>query len=139
MCDYFCFVFMLRRPPRSTRTDTLFPYTTLFRSQARRLGTDKVQPATGIGDNVGIISFEIEREQGGAVELPAGRGNSRAVAYLDRLGNRDTDTRLAARYLWQPVCLLLLVASFAQGDRCANLTVEQRPDRTTTRLISSHK
>src|SRR3546814_20154625 len=29
-----CFVFlMIRRPPRSTRTDTLFPYTTLFRSQ----------------------------------------------------------------------------------------------------------
>src|SRR3546814_19904431 len=25
---------MIRRPPRSTRTDTLFPYTTLFRSQA---------------------------------------------------------------------------------------------------------
>src|SRR3546814_11034947 len=29
----FCvFVLMIRRPPRSTRTDTLFPYTTLFRS-----------------------------------------------------------------------------------------------------------
>src|SRR3546814_3645274 len=28
---------MIRRPPRSTRTDTLFPYTTLFRSPARRL------------------------------------------------------------------------------------------------------
>src|SRR3546814_10819266 len=27
---------MLRRPPRSTRTDTLFPYPTLFRSTARR-------------------------------------------------------------------------------------------------------
>src|SRR3546814_4680180 len=27
---------MLRRPPRSTRTDTLFPYTTLFRSFRRR-------------------------------------------------------------------------------------------------------
>src|SRR3546814_16222052 len=27
---------MIRRPPRSTRTDTLFPYTTLFRSFARR-------------------------------------------------------------------------------------------------------
>src|SRR3546814_3405272 len=26
---------MIRRPPRSTRTDTLFPYTTLFRSQVR--------------------------------------------------------------------------------------------------------
>src|SRR3546814_9302546 len=31
----YCSVFflMIRRPPRSTRTDTLFPYTTLFRSQ----------------------------------------------------------------------------------------------------------
>src|SRR3546814_18781375 len=28
---------MLRRPPRSTRTDTLFPYTTLFRSRRNRL------------------------------------------------------------------------------------------------------
>src|SRR3546814_3950029 len=27
---------MIRRPPRSTRTDTLFPYTTLFRSRALR-------------------------------------------------------------------------------------------------------
>src|SRR3546814_6247469 len=27
------FLLMMRRPPRSTRTDTLFPYTTLFRSQ----------------------------------------------------------------------------------------------------------
>src|SRR3546814_4626760 len=28
---------MIRRPPRSTRTDTLFPYTTLFRSQHQHL------------------------------------------------------------------------------------------------------
>src|SRR3546814_17694629 len=28
---------MIRRPPRSTRTDTLFPYTTLFRSRSRAL------------------------------------------------------------------------------------------------------
>src|SRR3546814_3286809 len=28
---------MIRRPPRSTRTDTLFPYTTLFRSAGQRL------------------------------------------------------------------------------------------------------
>src|SRR3546814_20527799 len=27
-----CFFLMIRRPPRATRTDTLFPYTTLFRS-----------------------------------------------------------------------------------------------------------
>src|SRR3546814_393532 len=32
-CFLFCFFFLIiRRPPRSTRTDTLFPYTTLFRS-----------------------------------------------------------------------------------------------------------
>src|SRR3546814_8644545 len=34
------FFLMIRRPPRSTRTDTLFPYTTLFRSfEARSIGT----------------------------------------------------------------------------------------------------
>src|SRR3546814_2494151 len=31
LCSYF-FLLMIRRPPRATRTDTLFPYTTLFRS-----------------------------------------------------------------------------------------------------------
>src|SRR3546814_5806131 len=31
--DHLFFFLMIRRPPRSTRTDTLFPYTTLFRSQ----------------------------------------------------------------------------------------------------------
>src|SRR3546814_6484775 len=30
----FCLFLMIRRPPRSTRTDTLFPYPTLFRSTA---------------------------------------------------------------------------------------------------------
>src|SRR3546814_15155708 len=49
---FFFFFLMIRRPPRSTRTDTLFPYTTLFRSQlfppAR--GTDRPPaPARGAG------------------------------------------------------------------------------------------
>src|SRR3546814_16471482 len=36
----FCFFFlMIRRPPRSTRTDTLFPYTTLFRSKVKAGGS----------------------------------------------------------------------------------------------------
>src|SRR3546814_2194335 len=38
---------MIRRPPRSTRTDTLFPYTTLFRScepRRRRVGGRRKQP-----------------------------------------------------------------------------------------------
>src|SRR3546814_17122382 len=33
---------MIRRPPRSTRTDTLFPYTTLFRSLAQGIRLDEV-------------------------------------------------------------------------------------------------
>src|SRR3546814_2913468 len=36
---------MIRRPPRSTRTDTLFPYTTLFRSISDRAPTKVVLPA----------------------------------------------------------------------------------------------
>src|SRR3546814_20666179 len=32
ICACLCFFFSIRRPPRSTRTDTLFPYTTLVRS-----------------------------------------------------------------------------------------------------------
>src|SRR3546814_5868669 len=32
---------MIRRPPRSTRTDTLFPYTTLFRSHRHRQGNPR--------------------------------------------------------------------------------------------------
>src|SRR3546814_5317494 len=35
MISIICFFLMIRRPPRSTRTDTLFPYTTLFRSHPR--------------------------------------------------------------------------------------------------------
>src|SRR3546814_20187136 len=36
------FLLMIRRPPRSTRTDTLFPYTTLFRSVFARNNSDAV-------------------------------------------------------------------------------------------------
>src|SRR3546814_1971060 len=44
---------MIRRPPRSTRTDTLFPYTTLFRSsgarQADRVDSEMVVEAPVLG------------------------------------------------------------------------------------------
>src|SRR3546814_11926496 len=49
---FMCFVFlMLRLPPRSTRTDTLFPYTTLFRSLAHDFETqyDHDFPARNFG------------------------------------------------------------------------------------------
>src|SRR3546814_9236924 len=39
---------MIRRPPRSTRTDTLFPYTTLFRSERRRLPLEAAARRLGV-------------------------------------------------------------------------------------------
>src|SRR3546814_3084379 len=39
---------MIRRPPRSTRTDTLFPYTTLFRSTKAKLDEAEKSKATGM-------------------------------------------------------------------------------------------
>src|SRR3546814_14477362 len=63
-----CFVFfflMIRRPPRSTRTDTLFPYTTLFRSLQTRVvekpwGRTDIPASFGDfgGRRVGEIWFE---------------------------------------------------------------------------------
>src|SRR3546814_5253754 len=37
-CSYLFFFLWIRRPPRSTRIDTLFPYTTLFRSRSNPAG-----------------------------------------------------------------------------------------------------
>src|SRR3546814_18670727 len=39
---------MIRRPPRSTRTDTLFPYTTLFRSAEPELANQLIRPYTDL-------------------------------------------------------------------------------------------
>src|SRR3546814_3209465 len=57
VCVTFFFL-MIRRPPRSTRTDTLFPYTTLFRSVEpefvlARLGLDRLAQAQHFGMRVG--------------------------------------------------------------------------------------
>src|SRR3546814_6919823 len=41
---------MIRRPPRSTRTDTLFPYTTLFRSVVDHLA--EAQPDDALGEHL---------------------------------------------------------------------------------------
>src|SRR3546814_8653849 len=63
---------MLRRPPRSTRTDTLFPYTTLFRSP--------LEPALIRDLADGIAAFH------DAAEAVPGRGAERVRAVID--GNR---------------------------------------------------
>src|SRR3546814_7722823 len=59
---------MIRRPPRSTRTDTLFPYTTLFRSkrkigETRHAGPNRNDKPCGAG-----------RRDAGAVRRSADRG-----------------------------------------------------------------
>src|SRR3546814_19686734 len=57
LCSYCFSVFflMIRRPPRSTRTDTLFPYTTLFRSHLR-VGTygglDRTMERNAVGSRL---------------------------------------------------------------------------------------
>src|SRR3546814_7653744 len=51
------FLLMIRRPPRSTRTDTLFPYTTLFRSLVRDVGQF-------VGDAVGDDDIGLALERG---------------------------------------------------------------------------
>src|SRR3546814_3639264 len=64
---------MIRRPPRSTRTDTLFPYTTLFRSPVVEIG------GRGIGGEALPVlvqrlrrgEFEAEEVQPGAVDQAA--------------------------------------------------------------------
>src|SRR3546814_1988293 len=55
MSAMFFFFLMIRRPPRSTRTDTLFPYTTLFRS-ASALGASTNCPphVNAIARHIGV-------------------------------------------------------------------------------------
>src|SRR3546814_14144592 len=49
---------MIRRPPRSTRTDTLFPYTTLFRSVVlQELGEARDTPDDIIFDHLQLAAF----------------------------------------------------------------------------------
>src|SRR3546814_19339718 len=58
---------MIRRPPRSTRTDTLFPYTTLFRS----LRLEQADPAVRFALNL--------------LRLTLDRSSAHALAFLARL------------------------------------------------------
>src|SRR3546814_8123526 len=53
-----CVVFlMIRRPPKSTRTDTLFPYTTLFRSAGIAVGATAPLAASALAGT--LLPFEL--------------------------------------------------------------------------------
>src|SRR3546814_3321259 len=70
-CMYFFFL-MIRRPPRSTRTDTLFPYTTLFRSL---LGTQCRLGKRGfdlhVDDAAHLLSFRTYSEKRWSASTPS--------------------------------------------------------------------
>src|SRR3546814_3670367 len=96
---------MIRRPPRSTRTDTLFPYTTLFRSHHRRAaevcgealgvdggrGDDHLQVAAPLQQLLPVAEQEIdaERSEEHTSELQSLMSTSYAVFCLK---NKDSDT-----------------------------------------------
>src|SRR3546814_14581888 len=58
---------MIRRPPRSTRTDTLFPYTTLFRSQGGPTGRAATMDHPMPGQPMFGVSSESDSGAGGRV------------------------------------------------------------------------
>src|SRR3546814_16633911 len=59
VCLIVVFFLMIRRPPRSTRTDTLFPYTTLFRSD----DVDRLRPIELVDLKTTIDHRHIPAEQ----------------------------------------------------------------------------
>src|SRR3546814_12996731 len=83
---------MIRRPPRSTRTYTLFPYTTLFRSRRADAG----------GSRAIFQEFRADRRRGGADE-PRGRAPDHADArgvFSCRAGSAEAWRRPTYRHLY---------------------------------------
>src|SRR3546814_15337438 len=85
------FFLMILRPPRSTRTDTLFPYTTLFRSWLAANG----DPRTGTVDMIGWIEAIPFTETRNYVQ----RVLENAVVY-DLLAPEKARSRGPARLSW---------------------------------------
>src|SRR3546814_8198529 len=96
---------MIRRPPRSTRTDTLFPYTTLFRSSAgasrgmtrrsaRRIVFDpavaQADFARGMGGDVAVVGHQHHRSEEHTSELQSLMRISYAVFCLKKKKKKQT-------------------------------------------------
>src|SRR3546814_8722942 len=112
---------MRRRPPRSTRTDTRFPYTTLFRSEGsvshgfERLGLVEYPPAAGDEDKVLEAAIEagaddVESDADGhAIWVAVENLHEVARALEGVLGEADRkSTRLNSSTNAHLVCRLLL-------------------------------
>src|SRR3546814_12637921 len=68
---------MIRRPPRSTRTDTLFPYTTLFRSPVESLDLPAAHP--GFDPDASAQCEEQGEQRNDAEQKPDAPGRQRTV------------------------------------------------------------
>src|SRR3546814_18875405 len=85
-CLRVFFFLMIRRPPRSTRTDTRFPYTTLFRSDgAAGAGHRKCRHRAGALAPLALVVARLQpvgadRPPPGAADRPAG-GQSRLASH----------------------------------------------------------
>src|SRR3546814_5781560 len=106
---------MIRRPPRSTRTDTLFPYTTLFRSQTERAWDDGVRP---------IPMDPILRSQ--ACRLQQGKDSEQRAFSMAFFDADFIKFRLSL--LGNPIDASTSLGSFWKNSK----------DRKSTRLNSSH-
>src|SRR3546814_2171264 len=107
---------MIRRPPRATRTDTLFPYTTLFRSRIWGLQARGDQPrATGQdrrGDRLQVRARQLPpRDWGGSVlsrDVPDGpveRGGRRVRVHHGRSEEHTSELQSLMRISYAVLCL----------------------------------
>src|SRR3546814_8071537 len=78
---------MIRRPPRSTRTDTLFPYTTLFRSRLINRAVDCADTM----ELAGLVAREIERLQPDMTFIDMGSFGAAVYDRLLELGYRRSE------------------------------------------------
>src|SRR3546814_1559123 len=93
------FFLMIRRPPRSTRTDTLFPYTTLFRSVAGdftsagdRVSGHAAVESIAIAAAIGFALIVADRSEEHTSELQSLMRISYAVFCLKKKNKQNTET-----------------------------------------------
>src|SRR3546814_7249098 len=84
------FFLMIRRPPRSTRTDTLFPYTTLFRSLALdRVAEEGLHPLVDLAAQPRHLALADAIQAHGAHQIvDRAGGDALDVGFLDDRGQR---------------------------------------------------
>src|SRR3546814_21042291 len=94
----FFFFLMIRRPPRSTRTDTRFPYTTLFRSAVAMLASDGRNMVSETTDSA-LTRISVRRHGGVLAEESMGGHPGRQAQKSPRSGLRGRNKRRSAPFL----------------------------------------